>query len=175
MKHSTRTTVGRIALATLAAAGFAACSDVTSPSPSTTRGVAAASLDRGRGDQNNDNNQNNAGNQGPGNQNQQRTRVVVLLTPPAADTAFPGAKGKAQLDSRPGETELEIEVEHIPAGTVVNFFVGGTMVGTATADAFGEAEIELNTKKGDVIPATPAGTTVSAQTAAGHMIVSGTF
>jgi hypothetical protein len=166
MKHPTRTMLGRIAIATLAAAGLAACSDVTNPTPSRSLG-AAASLDRGPGDQNNKNNQ--------GNQNQQRTRVIVMLTPPVADTAFRGAHGKAQLDARPGETQLEIEVEHIPAGTVVNFFVGGTMVGTATAGALGEAELELNTKRGDVIPATPVGTVVSAQTADGHVIVSGTF
>jgi hypothetical protein len=174
MKHPTRIMLGRIAIATLAASGLAACSDVTNPTSSRAFG-AAASLDRGPGDQNNQNNQNNQGPGNQGNQNQQRTRVIVALTAPVADTAFPGAHGKAQLDARPGETQLEIEVEHIPAGTVVNVFVGGVMVGRATADALGEAELELNTKRGDVIPATPAGTVVSVQTADGHVIVSGTF
>ncbi len=172
------------ALTTFAIVGAAACSDSTGPSTGIAPGSASA--DRGsavddnnnnrhganNGDQNN--NQGNQGNQGNQN-NQNRVRTIVLLTPPAANAPFAGASGKAQFDTRPGENELEIEVEHVPAGTVVNFFVGDTQVGTATVGTLRETEINLNSRAGDVIPAIAAGTTVSVRTAAGATIVSGSF
>jgi hypothetical protein len=189
MNNSTQTRVTRFAMALSAAAvtTLAACSDSTSPTALRSTGSTASfdhggvSGNSGPGNGGNDNQGNlnqgdqNQGNQNQGNQNDQRARTIIALVAPAAGAPFAAAHGKAQLDTRVGETELELEVEHVPAGTVVNFFIGATKVGSATAGAFGEAEVELNSRRGDIIPATTAGTAVSARTAAGVLIVSGSF
>jgi hypothetical protein len=174
------------ALTTFAIVGAAACSDSTAPSSTITPGSRTA--DRGLGVDDNNNNRNSGANGGQnnggqnnnqgnrGNQNDSsRVRTIVRLIAPAANAPFPGASGKAQFDTRPGENELEIEVEHVPAGTVVNFFVGDTQVGTATVGTLRETEISLNSRAGDMIPAIGAGTVVSVRTAAGATIVSGSF
>jgi hypothetical protein len=171
-----------VALTTFAMIGAAACSDSTGPASRTATGTASA--DRGAGVDDNNNNrhggangggQDNNGNNGNNDNNAQRVRTIVQLTAPATNAAFAGASGKAQFDTRPGENELEMEVEHVPAGTVVNFFVGDTKVGTATVGTLRETEINLNSRAGDVIPTIAAGTAVSVRTAAGAIIVSGTF
>jgi hypothetical protein len=176
----------RIAAAfmTFAMIGAAACSDSTGPASRTATGAASADRGAGVDDNNNrhggangggqDNNGNNGNNDNNDN-NAQRVRTILRLTAPATNAAFAGASGKAQFDTRPGENELEMEVEHVPAGTVVNFFVDDTKVGTATVGTLRETEINLNSRVGDVIPAITGGTAVSVRTAAGAVIASGTF
>jgi hypothetical protein len=100
------------------------------------------------------------------------TRIVLR---PAK--AFPAAKGSAKFRARPGERELQIEVEHIRrlAGRRVVFFVGGRRLGTARVNAFGAARIERNTERGQRVPAVRAGTRVRVRTLAGVLIVFGSF
>ncbi len=160
-----------------------ACSDTSSPTRLPTSD--AASADRGGGSGGNNNtqgnrgpgNQGDQGNRGPGNQNdttQQRMRVTVVLVAPA-DAALPRASGKAKLDQRSDRTELEIEVEHIAPGTVVTFFAGGTQLGQpVTASSFGEAEVKLDSRR-ETVPAIAVGTVITAKSAAGGTLVSGTF
>jgi len=75
-----------------------------------------------------------------------------------ADTSpFADASGRVEVERKHGEEELEIEAEHLDAGTAVEFFLadeGGTMtsVGAAEADDGGEAEIEFETDDGDPLP-----------------------
>lgn len=103
-----------------------------------------------------------------------RTRVEIALTPPAG-ALYANAKGKARFSSKTGERELQIEAENIPAGTAVVFRVGGTVVGTATANALREVRLNLNSALGQTVPPSVTGQAVTVTTAAGGMIVSGSF
>jgi hypothetical protein len=53
--------------------------------------------------------------------------------------AFPAAKGSAKFKAKPGERELQVEVEHIRrlAGRRVVVVVGGAKLGTANVSASG--------------------------------------
>ena len=87
--------------------------------------------------------------------------------------AFPGASGKAKFQNE-GQRELEIEVEHVRrlAGRRVNFFVNSTKVGSARVNGLGAAQIN---RRGASFPAINAGTRIKVKTAAGRLIVSGSF
>ncbi|HSC50196.1 MAG TPA: hypothetical protein VLD16_08030 [Gaiellaceae bacterium] len=97
------------------------------------------------------------------------TRIVLK---PAK--AFPAAKGSAKLQTKAGERQLEVEVEHVRrlAGTRVTFVVGGKKLGTAKVNALGSAQIE---RRNAAVPAVRAGTAVSVRTAGGAQIVRGSF
>ena len=97
------------------------------------------------------------------------TRIVLKPT-----KAFPAAKGSATFKAKPGERQLEVEVEHLRrlAGKRVTFFVGGTKLGTARIGVLGAAQLE---RRNSAVPAVRAGTAVSAKTAGGVLIVRGSF
>ena len=101
-------------------------------------------------------------------------RTRIALKPSAA---FPAAKGKATFKARGGERELQIEVENIRRlrGKRVVFIVGGSRLGTARVNAFGEARINRNSDRGQRVPAVRHGTKVKVRTASGVLIVSGSF
>lgn len=101
-------------------------------------------------------------------------RVIIALSRPAG-APFASAKGKAKFSNRGGERELEIEAENIPAGTAVSFVLDGAVIGTGTANALRAVELNLNSDLGASVPASVAGKAVSVRTAAGAVIVSGTF
>ncbi len=73
-----------------------------------------------------------------------------------------------------GQRELEIEVEHVRrlAGRRVNFFVNSTKVGSARVNRLGAAQVN---RRGASFPAINAGTRIKVKTAAGRLIVSGSF
>lgn len=100
------------------------------------------------------------------------TRIVLK-----AAKAFPAAKGSATFKAKPGERELQVEVEHIRrlAGKRVAFFVASKKLATAKVNAFGEARVERNSERGQLVPAVSAGTRVRVRTAAGVLIVKGSF
>ena len=97
------------------------------------------------------------------------TRIVLKPT-----KAFPAAKGSATFKAKPGERQLEVEVEHLRrlAGKRVTFFVGGTKLGTERIGLLGAAQLE---RRNSAVPAVNAGTAVSAKTAGGVLIVRGSF
>ncbi len=105
-----------------------------------------------------------------------RIRVFAALTAPAGG-AYPSAKGKASWDTRNNNTkrELELEVEHLPVGLAVEFFMNGVKVGGATIGSLGDAELEFSTELGEPVPESVAGSTVEVRTAAGVVIVTGSF
>ena len=105
-----------------------------------------------------------------------RVRLIAMLTP-SASSPFRSAKGKVKWDSREseGKRELEMEIEHLPPGTVVEFFFDGVSLGTATTNMFGKAEVELETENGQSVPASVAGLSAEIRTAAGVVIVAGGF
>ena len=100
---------------------------------------------------------------------------IISLRPPTADAAFSRANGEAKFENEGGERELEIEVEDIPAGTALVFYVGDVEVARATADSFGNARINLNSDRGGVVPASVAGKTVTVKTPEGVVVVTGSF
>ncbi|HEY7017152.1 MAG TPA: hypothetical protein VH297_01685 [Gaiellaceae bacterium] len=91
--------------------------------------------------------------------------------------AFPAAKGSAKFKAKPGEREFQAEVEHIRrlSGKKVSFFVGGKRLASARVNAFGAAEINRNSERGQFVPAVSNGTKVTVRTAAGALIVRGSF
>jgi hypothetical protein len=95
----------------------------------------------------------------------------ILLKPAQA---FPAAKGSAKFKAKPGERELEAQVEHVRrlAGKRVTFFVGGERLGSARVNGFGAAHIE---RRNAAIPTVTAGTAVRVKTAGGALIVRGSF
>lgn len=105
-----------------------------------------------------------------------RIRVFAELTAPAGAADF-SAKGKASWDSRNNNTkrELELEVEHLPVGLSVEFFMDGAKVGAATTNSLGKAAVEFSTELGQSVPMSVAGSKVEVRTAAGAVIVNGSF
>lgn len=86
--------------------------------------------------------------------------------------------GKATFRSRPGnDRKLEVEVEdvNLPAGTVLNVTVGGQNIGSITLSALRAGEIELETERGQAVPAIGNGASVVVTNQSGATIVSGAF
>ncbi len=100
------------------------------------------------------------------------TRIVLKSA-----KAFPAAKGSAKFKATAEERELQVEVEHIRrlAGKRVVFIVGGKKIATKKVNPFGAAEINRNSQRGQFVPAVDAGTSVRVKTAAGALIVKGSF
>jgi hypothetical protein len=91
--------------------------------------------------------------------------------------AFPLAKGSAKFKAKPGERELQVEVEHIRrlAGRQVVFVVAGAQFGAAKVSALGAARLNRNSERGQRVPQVKAGTVVKVRTAGGRTVVSGSF
>ena len=135
---------------TVVVAGFlGACSDASAPSSATDPGTPAQSTGSS-------------------------SAVVVGLR---GSAAFPAAHGTAKFDNRGGRRELEIEAEDIRrlAGATVSFFLAGSKIGQARVSALGATELELSTQRGQAVPTSVAGKQVQIRTAAGVVIVTGSF
>ena len=100
---------------------------------------------------------------------------TIELRPPPTGAAFPGANGQASFENEGGERELEIQVQDVPAGTALVFFLDNAQIATQTADVNGGARINLNSDAGATVPTSVAGKVVSVRTAAGVIVVTGTF
>src|SRR5215207_7882176 len=86
--------------------------------------------------------------------------------------------GKAEFRQRPGnDLRLEVEVQdvNLPAGTVLDVFVGGRQVATLTLGTLRAGEVELETGRGQAVPAVTNGTTVAVRNQSGANVVTGTF
>ncbi|HEX8353563.1 MAG TPA: hypothetical protein VF611_11730, partial [Pyrinomonadaceae bacterium] len=86
--------------------------------------------------------------------------------------------GKAVFRQRPGnDLKLEVEVQdvNLPAGTALNVFVGGRQIGVITLNTLRAGEVELETERGQAVPAVSNGTGVAVRNQAGADIVAGTF
>ncbi len=64
---------------------------------------------------------------------------------------------------------------NLPAGTVLNVFVGGRQVGSITLNTFRAGEVELETERGQAVPAVTNGTAVAVRNQSGANIVTGAF
>ncbi|HEX8189010.1 MAG TPA: hypothetical protein VF586_11705, partial [Pyrinomonadaceae bacterium] len=86
--------------------------------------------------------------------------------------------GRAEFRQRPGnDLKLEVEVQdvNLPAGTVLSVFVGGQQVGVITLDALRAGQVELETGRGQAVPAVSNGTAVAVRNQAGANVVTGAF
>lgn len=102
------------------------------------------------------------------------TKTVITLS---HGTAYPNAKGKATYKVNGSEREFQVEVENVArlAGKTLGIFVNGTRVGSARVNALGQARLSLNTDLGNTVPNIRAGSKVQVKTAAGVLVVSGSF
>lgn len=101
------------------------------------------------------------------------SRIEIVLIRPA-NAVYRSAKGKAKFASKASERELQVEVENVPVGTDLTIALGGTVIGTAKADAFGKARLNLNSTLGQTVPMSVTGQSVTVTSAAGA-VVSGSF
>jgi hypothetical protein len=100
-------------------------------------------------------------------------RIVLQSSP-----AYAGIKAKAKDKNRNGEREFQVEAENLRVGTVVSVCVSGVRAGGATANAFGNARLNLNSNAGQTVPNVSSGTRVAVRAGtncAGALIASGQF
>jgi hypothetical protein len=92
-------------------------------------------------------------------------------------SAFRRATGSAQYQSQPGQSELQLEVEHLRslAGKRVAVSVNGAVIGVAKVSARGIAELHRNTELGQSVPTIVHGSTVTVRTSKGRLVASGRF
>lgn len=145
------------ALLLIATGALTACS-ADSTGPSTPQAIAASSSDNGASS---------------ASSSSSRVRLEIALK---GVSPFANAKGKAKWSAKPGERELQVEIENVAAGTSVNFFVGGVQVGTTqVTNALRAASINLNTTLGQSVPTSVTGQSVEVKTSAGVLVASGKF
>jgi hypothetical protein len=86
-------------------------------------------------------------------------------------------KGHAKFEVRTDRRKLNVEVERVnlPAGTILNVLVDNVKVGEITVNAMLENELELDSRRGSVIPNITTLSTVVVTNANGATILSGTF
>jgi len=86
-------------------------------------------------------------------------KAIDALARPAGSLDL-DVTGKVKVESDfSGDEEFEVEVEHLAAGTVMEVFLADPetpetfiSIGTAPANALGEAELEFETEDGDALP-----------------------
>ena len=107
----------------------------------------------------------------------QRTHVVNLQIQLKVRHAFPHAAGSSQYQSQPGQSEFQVEVEHVRAlvGKQLLFKVNGTTVGKMKVSTVGQADLTLNSELGQSVPTITAGSVVKVTTSAGALVVSGSY
>jgi len=104
------------------------------------------------------------------------TIVTATLTGAAIGGQTP--HGTAEFRQRDnGDRKLEVEVEdvNLPAGTLLNVSVGNQNIGTITLDALRAGQIELETERGQIVPAVNSGANVTVTNQSNAVVVSGAF
>jgi hypothetical protein len=95
-----------------------------------------------------------------------------------SSAAYPGVKAKAKYKNRNGERELQVEAENLRVGTVVSVCVSGLRADGATANALGNARLNLNSNAGQTVPNVTSGTAIAVRaggSCSGALIASGSF
>ncbi len=90
---------------------------------------------------------------------------------------YPNANGKAKYKAQGGEREFQVELEDARAlrGKVLTVYANGAKVGTFRVNNLGNGRLERNTDMGQNVPNIHAGSPVQIKTAAGVLVVSGSF
>lgn len=75
---------------------------------------------------------------------------------------YPNAKGKAKFKDAGAEKEFQVEIENVKAlaGKTLTVIVDGKKVGTFKVNKFGVGRLNLNTIRGDKVPAIHSGSRV---------------
>ena len=90
---------------------------------------------------------------------------------------YPTANGSAQYQSQPGQSEFQLEVQHIRAlaGKSVQIAVNGATIGQAKVSTLGIAQFSRNSELGQKVPKIVHGSTVAVRTSLGALVASGQF
>jgi hypothetical protein len=99
---------------------------------------------------------------------------------PLAGALLNGVLPKGHVDFRAladGRRNLEVEIEDVnqPAGTTFTVLVDGVNVGQIVLGPFFKGELELESERGQLVPAVVSGTTVAVVNGAGVTVVAGSF
>jgi hypothetical protein len=107
----------------------------------------------------------------------QRTHFVNLQIQLKGRRAFPHAAGSSQYQSQPGQSEFQVEVEHVRAlaGKQLLVKVNGTTVGKMKVSTVGQADLTLNSELGQSVPTITGGSVVKVMTSSGALVVSGSY
>jgi hypothetical protein len=91
--------------------------------------------------------------------------------------AYPRAAGSSQYQAQPGQSEFQVEVEHVRslAGKQLLVKVNGATVGRVKVSRQGRADLTLNSELGQQVQAITAGSVITVTKAAGTLIVSGSY
>lgn len=92
-------------------------------------------------------------------------------------SSYSTATGSAQYQAQTGQRDLQVEADHLKtlAGSRVSFYANGAKFGTGLVSSVGIAQIDRNTELGQKVPVITHGSTIAVRTAAGTLIVRGTF
>lgn len=87
------------------------------------------------------------------------------------------ANGTAKYKNEGGEREFEVELEDARAlaGKTVSVYVNGDKVGSFRVNNLGNGHLNRNSDRGQSVPMITAGAMVQIKTAAGVLVVSGSF
>lgn len=144
---------------------LAACGESSPSGPSDSSAVLA----RGSDDVGPDD---NGGRGGASSSRKSEVRIALRVV---AGSPFPSASGKAKFKISGAERELQLEAESVRVGTVLQFHVGGVLVGTATANSLGNARLNLNSTLGQSVPMSVAGQSVTVSLTDGTRVLAGSF
>lgn len=101
-------------------------------------------------------------------------RLEAILAPidPHSD-----AVGRAEFrDDGRGRLRLEVEVEDVEFAVTVVVLINGTSIATIDLDANGDGQVELETDRGDAVPAIRSGDDIQIVDAdTGDLLLEGTF
>ena len=89
----------------------------------------------------------------------------------------PNVNGKAKYKAEGGEREFQVELEDARAlrGKVLTVYANGAKVGTFRVNNLGNGRLERNSDLGQNVPNIHAGSPVQIKTAAGVLVVTGSF
>ena len=100
------------------------------------------------------------------------TRIALRGSAPYAN-----ANGTAKYKAEGGEREFQVELEDARslAGKTLSVYVNGAKVGSFRVNNLGNGRLSRNTDLGQSVPMIAAGAQVQIKTAAGALVVSGSF
>jgi hypothetical protein len=106
------------------------------------------------------------------------SETIINATLSGAAIGGQTPSGKAVFRERSAtDRKLQVEVQdvNLPAGTVLNVRVNNQQAGTLTLDALRAGRLELESERGQTVPAVAGGTAVAVTNQSGGNIVAGTF
>jgi hypothetical protein len=98
------------------------------------------------------------------------------LRPPAIQPRYPAGRGYGEWSREVNHRELHMTARYLPPGLRVNFYVGGTRIGsTKTVNSYGRVALHADTRHGQYVPSSCRGQAVVVKTTSGIVAVRGEF